>query len=458
MRPRGALSTTRLRRRLLASAILGAFTVLAIQSGTVMTVLGIALSDLGTSADVGPAMAVFLAASLVGMGAGGMLLRRVPAGRVAVASVVVTSAGLGVAASAVSLPVFVGARLAQGIGNGSCMVVLYVIAAAAFDGPGRARLLRAVSTAWMLPMIVSPILAGWFTDLVGWRAAFGATVVIGLIVAVVLAAATRGAVYGVGGASTWTLAAATVAGAAVCVLQLLPRSASFVSIVGGLTCLTVIGAAAYMILPHGTLGMRRGIPAGVALRGIVAGAFFGVEAWVPLMLIDDVGLSAWTAGAVVGLGGLCWVAGIRFPGIRWTRSGLSSPVRDLVVSCWIVAAGLVMLVLVSATVPSAITVALAWGTACYGMGSALPRISILVFEQSSPDRVAEVSLGLQSSDAIGCVVVVAVAGMCFAILSGENDTLAYAAVFGLGAVAAIGAALASSRIRETRLPSPASAC
>ena len=65
----------------------------------------------------------------------------------------------------------------------------------------------------------------------------------------------------------------------------------------------------HRLLPAGTLTLRRGLPSVIALRGIAAAAFFACEAYLPLLLQRERGLSPSWAGAVLSLGALGWFAG-----------------------------------------------------------------------------------------------------------------------------------------------------
>ena len=55
--------------------------------------------------------------------------------------------------------------------------------------------------------------------------------------------------------------------------------------------LTTIVVASRRLLPAGTLRAERGLPSVIALRGIASAAFFGAEAFIPLLLVTVRGFS-----------------------------------------------------------------------------------------------------------------------------------------------------------------------
>lgn len=437
----------------LATAVLAAFVLLALQSGAIMTILAFALADLGSSTDIGSTMTLFLAANLVGMSVGGLLCRWLAPGRVVLVCMLAGAIGLGIGAAADDLATFLGGRALQGAGNGACMVALYVIAAAGFEGSARGRLLRGIATAWMLPTIVGPAMAGVLAEHLGWRSVFliGAA---GLVVAGLLVGASSGGLAAV--RSTVlprVVAAAAAAAAGVCGMQLLPAGSALLTAISGLGLAAVVGFGARAMLPPRTLILGRGAPSGIALRGILAGAFFGIEAWVPLLLIEQCGLSADLAGLMIGLGGLSWIVGAWYRGGRRSEDSLSARGRGLLSACVVLTAGIGGLAAGAVLGSSPVLIGTAWVVACFGMGAALPLISILVFDQSLPAEFAGASVGLQSSDALGCAVVVALCGAVFAAVHPHASSAAYAAVFGLGGVVALISVFAAPRLAPIRAAS-----
>src|SRR5204863_1522037 len=63
------------------------------------------------------------------------------------------------------------------------------------------------------------------------------------------------------------------------------------------------------LLPDGIFSVRSGLPAAVALRGLLAFGFFGSEALIPLGLSTQRGLPPSLVGLSLTAGALAWVLG-----------------------------------------------------------------------------------------------------------------------------------------------------
>ena len=93
-----------------------------------------------------------------------------------------------------------------------------------------------------------------------------------------------------------------------------------------LPILAALGAAGLAITlwaflrlaPPGTLRAARGYPTAILLRGVLTFAFFTVDAYVALLLVEVRGWSAAAAGIALTAATVSWTAG------SWTQARLSS--------------------------------------------------------------------------------------------------------------------------------------
>ena len=87
-------------------------------------------------------------------------------------------------------------------------------------------------------------------------------------------------------------------------------------LMGGLAMLLV---ALPQLMPPGFLRFRRGLSQVIQTRGLLPGAFFGGEAFVPLMLVEQRSVPLFQAGAVLTAGAVGWTAGSWLQARPWLR-------------------------------------------------------------------------------------------------------------------------------------------
>jgi MFS family permease len=238
---------------------------------------------------------VFLTASLLGMVVAGVMADRRGPVRPFLAAAVVFAVGLLLAGAAPSMEVLVAARAVQGFGAGLNIVALYVVVARAFPSSLRPRAFSAIASGWILPSLVGPPVAGILADHVSWRWVFlgvlpllvGATVLVRPHLAGLDEAAPVDAVRV---PSRGRLVPAVVAAGGAGLLQYAGQVLSERPLSAVLMLVVALGLLAVGVpplLPRGAFRLGRGLPTVVVLRGVLAGAFFGAEAFLPLMLVEE---------------------------------------------------------------------------------------------------------------------------------------------------------------------------
>jgi predicted MFS family arabinose efflux permease len=204
--------------------------------------------------------------------------------------------------------------------------------------------------------------------------------------------------------------------------------------------------AAPLLLPAGTWLMRRGLPSVMLARSLFTSSFFGTITYIPLMLVNERGLSLRAAGTVLAVGSLGWSAGSWVQGRdRWggRRSHLVSAGGALL------ALGLLGVVAVThfGWHPWLVAVALvACGT---GMGLGTASLSVLALTLTPAADHGSTSSSLQLADVLGSVLGIAAAGAVFAALhtrAGQDVPVYVAMWLGLSVVAAL-IVVAGQRIR-----------
>jgi MFS family permease len=316
------------------------------------------------------------------------------------------------------MAVFVAARAVQGIGAGIIAVSLYVVAGRAYRPDLRPRLFAAFSAAWVLPALIGPLLAGLLTTHVGWRWVFlGMLPLIALGLALLLPALRRfGAPEGVPAPTSARRWWALLAGVGVAVLQYagqrLDLLALGVAVAGGVALV----AGLRPLLPVGTAALRPGLPAVIGARGLLAGAFFGMDALLPLSLTQLHGYSPTAAGIPLTAGALGWAVASQLQG----RRPDVARVVLLRIGFVLLAAGLAGTALVAVPALHGWPTYLTWAVAGLGMGLGMPSLSVLLLGQSTEERrgadsaafqIADVTMSAACVGVVGVLVAAATAGL-----------------------------------------------
>jgi len=354
-------------------------------------------------------------------------------------------AGLLLAGLAPNMSVLIAGRMAQGLGGGGITVALYALIAHRYPVTMRPRLFAAFATSWAIPALIGPALSGLVVETFGWRYVFLAVPCIALPAALLLrpalrAATTRG---DAGIVSARRVAYAIGAALGICGLHIggQLRGAEAIATLLPAAALAVFCAA--RLLPNGTLRVACGLPTVIALRGLVCAAFFGIEAFLPLLLSRERGLTPSMAGLALTAGAMCWTFGSWYQG--HARNGWSRH-RFLRTGTSALCLGLMLAALaVFATVPVGVSV-LGWAIAGLGMGMTSPSLSVLVLSLSEPQRQGSNSAALPLSEAVAVSTTMALGGSLFAALLPISVEAAYLANFLIAIALALLAAAVLGRV------------
>ncbi|MFF4382305.1 MFS transporter [Kitasatospora sp. NPDC001547] len=340
--------------------------------------------------------------------------------------IAVFGVGLVVAGTAPGMWVFVAGRSIQGLGGGLVIVALYVVVGRAYPERLRPSVFAAFSSAWVLPSIVGPLVAGAVTQHLGWRWVFLAVPALILLPLAVMGPALarserehplpKGAAFD---RRRTLLAAMAALGAGL--LQYAGQRLDLPGLLPGIAGAALLVPAVLGLLPKRTLRAGRGLPTVILLRGVAAGAFFAAEAFIPLMMTTQRGLSPTLAGLTLTSGGLSWALGSWLQGRPGAERYRAAMIRGgfLLTALAIAGAALVLVPAVPAWAAS-----VAWGFGGVGMGLSIASVSVLMMKLSAPEDAGANSAALQMSDALGNVLLTGLAGVLFAALGGGSPAAA----------------------------------
>ena len=421
---------------------------------TVMPIVAIEFDGLGLYAW---AFSSYVACSLVGMVVSGTWSDRDGPRRAMWVGLWVFAGGAVVAGVAWSMPVLIVARGIQGFGGGALIVATYVLIARAFPENLRPKAFSLLAASWVVPAIVGPLIAGWLTESLSWRIAFWLVPFVLILPALLLRTSLREHDGGTGerGRSGRIIPALVTACGLTIAMAAFVRPAGlplWVDALGLGLGLVMLAYGAQRLLPAGSLRLRRGLPMTVLMRGILAGAFFGAEAFIPLALIEQRGYTVTLAGLVLSVSALGWWVGSYSQSRISEDTDRSTTVRAGAV---IIAVGLASLPLCLVPSIPAFVCAVSYFVASIGMGLCFPSIAVQTLRLSPESEQGANSAALQICDAILSSLALGVLGAIYAaaVASGGATTTTYDALWWLGAgLAIIGAVLASRMKVVARVP------
>lgn len=433
------------RHRLPTTGLLLLVTLVAFEAMAVGTAMPTVVAELDGLAWYGWSFSAYLVASVVGMVVGGDLGDRQGPRTPLVLGVALFGAGLLAAGLAGSMAPFVAARALQGLGGGLVAVSLYVVAGQAYEAQLRPRLFGAISAAWVLPALVGPLVAGLVTTHAGWRWVFLGLLPLAALSPVLVLPALRArqpaqpAVRSRGRLArpAWALVAGLGTAALQVAGQRLDRLSPAIAAVG----LVALAAGLRRLLPRGVVRVRAGLPAVIASRGLLAGAFFGMDVLLPLALTQLHGAGPAAAGFPLTAGAFGWAAAAhlqgRYPGVsraRLLRTGFVLLAVGVAGSALVAHPGL-------GGWPAYPT----WAVAGLGMGLGMPSVGVLLLEQSPEHRRGADSSAFQIADVTAAALCVGLVGVLVAAVAAGLLPLAGAvggAAVVLAALAVLGAVVA----------------
>lgn len=359
--------------------------------------------------------------------------------------------GLILAGLAPSMLALIAGRVVQGLGGGLISVALYVVVGRVYPVALRVKVFVAFAAAWAVPAVVGPAISGAIVEHLGWRWVFLSVPMVALVAAWLVLPSLRGlgpsapheATHSAGQQRT-RLLWALLTTASLLALHYGGQQRGWPALAWLLPAIALLGWAASRLLPVGALRAARGLPAVVSLRGIAAGGFFLSEAYIPLLLSQERGLSPTWAGLVLTLGAIGWSTGSWY---RGRSSDTRAPQRFLQAGMAMLALGVIAIAaLIWPHTPLALGVA-GWVLSGLGMGLIYPTLSVLMLELSPPEQQGVNSSALHLGDAIYTATALAVGGSLFAALLGRSHTLAYLCGFAIAFALALLGLMLAARVR-----------
>lgn len=360
--------------------------------------------------------------------------------------VAVLALGLVVCGTASSMGWFVAGRAVQGLGMGAIGVGLYVVVARAYPAELRPRALAVMTSAWMLPAVVGPAVAGLLAHVLGWRSVF--------LLAPVLAAASLAVAWrpirslGPTPAGPRRVPVVSALGASSAVLLLSVAGQRAVPWWPWLlvAAAALLAVAVRRLVPARTWTGGTGLPSLLGARSLLASAYFAAEVYVPLVLVDLQGVPVGLAGAALSLAAFTWFAGawtVTRPGRRGRAPATTQ--RRAALGATTICLGLLAVPLAVLPGTPVALVVVVWAVGGFGMGAAMTSFTDAILARSAPGEQATNSATLQTSDSVAESTALALGAAVFASVVVHGVGAATLAAFAVPGLCAVGAVLVLRR-------------
>ena len=402
---------------LLITITAGAFEAMA-----VATVLPATVDDLGGLHLYGWLFSAFTLANLVGIVVAGGEIDHAGPWRPFAAGIALFTLGLLIGGSAPSMAILILGRVVQGFGSGMLGSVAYAVIRLVYPEAVRPRMLALWASAWVVPGLVGPAIAGFVAETAGWRWVFFGIVPFAVAAVLLTARPLRRIPEREGKPRD----PAHIRDALLLALGV----SAFLAGLGRDTVLVGIGLALAgmataippfrRLAPPGTLRAAPGPAAGVVCILLLNVGFFGAEAFIPLALTDLRDRSVTFAGLPLTAAALTWTAGAwlldrwatRVPRVTMVRAGML-----------IVAAGVgIFLLVLRPETPVAVSF-LSWAVAGLGMGLAFSTLQLIVLNSATEGQEGIATAGMQLANSLGIAFSAGIGGAIVSALShGEEAT------------------------------------
>ena len=449
-----ASSPTSPEYRVLSAGIFALIVGIAFEFMAVATALPQAARELGGLGLYPWALTGFLGAAMFANGIAGEICDRVGPRIPLAAGAMTFAVGLVISGLSQSMPMLIAGRVVQGLGAGFTIVAVYVVIAQCYPDTVRPQVMTLISTAWVVPSVVGPFIAGGLTEYVSWRWAFLSLVpLLPIPMLAVLPRIKRTAPTDVRRSGRVRLAAAMAVGAGL--LQwaglLAEDSTWFGAAAAAAVGFVLVIVGVLQLFPPGALRLARGLPSVVMFRGVMAGGFFGCEAFVPLMLVEHRGASPTMAGLAVATIAIGWATGSWIQGRPKLRTPRTTLVRRgaVITTIGVLTTALAAIATDDVTVPAWLS-GVGLMVAGLGMGLGMASNAVLLFEFSPVEDRGANSAAIQMSDSLGGLLVIGAAGVVYALWRDTLDpSLLFLLVFTLSALVMLLAIVVAYRVRPT---------
>ncbi|MFB6365645.1 MFS transporter [Paenibacillus elgii] len=331
-------------------------------------------------------------------------------------AIILFAVGLVVAAIATNMYVLIGSRALQGFGAGAMYTCIYTAISLSYPDELRAKILGALGTAYVLPSMLGPYVAGVIASQLSWRFVFWGVLPFLLLAMLLSMPVFRKLkmpnVQGKSESGVIGLAVLLAIGTGLFLsgLGMLPKILGVALLVVGLV---LMAQPLRKLLPAGTLTLRPGLSSLIGSRGLFFATYVCTQNFLVLALTDTKGLAADRAGLIVASAAISWSI-VAILQARWDAAdGGRGRHKRIIAGILLMIVGIAIMVWVPA-----INIALAvLGEIIMGIGIGLAHTvsGTVAFSFAKEGEAGQVSGSLQFADSFTPGVAIGIGGAIIAI-------------------------------------------
>lgn len=360
--------------------------------------------DLGGGDWYGVTLASYILASLVSVvWAGRSIDRRGPL-RIFLIGYALFAVGLVMATQAQTMWSFIGARVIQGLGGGISFTVAYAITNIVIDSEERPRMVAWLDSAWLIPSLLAPTAGGYIVDYLDWRWIFVGQLpfllVAGVLLYPILKPLNKIPEPGTRDSRHAVWQAVRIAGGAGLFVTVLAQPVHWSWLLLLPLAVFIAWRPFVAVMPTGFMCARVGLAAGVMLHFLLFYAFYAAELFMPLMMIDLLGISSSVTGLAFTCAAIAWIAA------SFSQAWLSSRIslyQSLMLGMAFTTVGLAMAAAILFPDMHYAIVYPAWALAGIGMGISFNSVvsATMDFTRKGEEGATSTANGIAGSMAIG---------------------------------------------------------
>ena len=260
---------------------------------------------------------------------------------------------------------FVSARILQGFGGGVMTTCAFALINLLSDTEGRSKAVTAIDLAWVFPSLAAPGIGGVLVDIVDWRWIFAIQIppllLAGYLVCPSIKSLDREGHQPGAAIIIDALRIALGIGSILYILSLPPSWLWLLVPVAAIIALPAFSRVMPDKWWYG--GSALALPILVSLMSFLA--FYGMEAFQPLYLIQTLGMSSAQAGFIITAASISWLAGSHSATKLYKRFEHR---QIMLMGNSVLITGIVLLTVVTVSESAVVLMYFAWAFAGLGMG------------------------------------------------------------------------------------------